>query len=154
MPYLIHIPPSGPPFITNNPLIYMDALFWGWPCSSHSPHSQTMKDMMNREERLGRREYRENILEQIWETEVDRRRRIKGLEKDVAEIEAAGTEANEREHELGGRGDVGGAIEGGVGNETESRVRCSTSCLAARLDGYISRSRRARHPLGNEAPAH
>jgi hypothetical protein len=77
MPYIIYTPSNPHPFITNNPIIYMDARTWGWKVESRPFHDDDCKEMVKREEQRFEAERRAMVLETAWGKEVQRRKDTK-----------------------------------------------------------------------------
>lgn len=74
MPYIIHTPSNPRSFITNNPVIYMDARSWGWPVESRPYRDDYCKDVRDEEKQMCEEERRMKELEVIWGEEVQRRK--------------------------------------------------------------------------------
>jgi hypothetical protein len=74
MPYLIRTPTNPRSFLTNNSVIYMDALSWGWDVESRPYGDYYCASILAEELEMGESFRRDRELERIWQEEVDRRR--------------------------------------------------------------------------------
>ncbi|KAF2677167.1 hypothetical protein K458DRAFT_240086, partial [Lentithecium fluviatile CBS 122367] len=74
MPYLIDTPTNPRSFLTNNPVIYMDARSWGWPVESLPYRDDYCKSVRDEERQRGEYERRDRQLKEIWTEELERRR--------------------------------------------------------------------------------
>jgi hypothetical protein len=113
MPYLIRTPANPRSFLTNNSVIYMDALSWGWSVESLPYGDEYCKTILAEEMEMGESFRRDRELERIWQEEVDRRR-------EAGEVDEMKPEHLERVQEkvvrdgekYGGRVDVGRPVVG------------------------------------------
>ncbi|PSN62035.1 hypothetical protein BS50DRAFT_460426, partial [Corynespora cassiicola Philippines] len=73
MPYVIKVPGNPRPFITNNPIIYMDCRTWGWGPESRRYGDRFCKRVRDEEAMRFETDHRERELDRIWSEEVNRR---------------------------------------------------------------------------------
>ncbi|KAF2240996.1 hypothetical protein BU26DRAFT_394915, partial [Trematosphaeria pertusa] len=73
MPYIIYAPRQPRSFVTNNPIIYMEARFWGWKVESQPYDDEYCYFVRKREQRRYETERRIQELERIWAEERERR---------------------------------------------------------------------------------
>lgn len=77
MPYIINVPEMPRPYITNNPVVYMDCLSWGWHCESRPFSDSYCKAVRKREEARFEVDKRAEQLEKYYSEEIARRDRAK-----------------------------------------------------------------------------
>lgn len=77
MPYIINTPGNPRPYVTNNAIIYMDCLAWGWRCESRPFSDSFCKAARQREESRFEVERRAEQLEKYWSQAVARREEAK-----------------------------------------------------------------------------
>jgi hypothetical protein len=88
MPYLVTTPTNPRSFLTNNPVIYMDARSWGWRVESLPYYDNYCKTVRDEEMEMGESFRRDVELERVWEEEGQRRKQA----EDVKTSDVEGTD--------------------------------------------------------------